>query len=88
MSVLAGSNASGSGDATISATDAQTVAPSDSAVLSTTRSLYVGTTGNLAVTMLSGSILTFTNVPVGILPIQVTQVRLTNTTASGIIALY
>lgn len=88
MSILIGSNSAGSGDATISAVDAATVTPSDSATLNTTRSLYIGVTGNLAVTMLSGTILTFTNVPVGILPLQVTQVRATNTTASGIIALY
>lgn len=60
----------------------------------TCRSLYVGTTGNITVVMahenLKGtqSTVTFSNVPVGIFPIQVAQVRSTGTTASNIVALF
>lgn len=68
--------------------DAATVTPSDSAVIPATRSLYVGVTGNVAVRMVRGGELTFTNVPVGILQLQVDKVLATGTTATGIIALY
>lgn len=69
--------------------DAQTVVPSDTATIKTTRSVWVGSTGNLVVTMTSGNSATFNNVPNGTwLPIQVTQVKATNTTASNIMALY
>lgn len=51
--------------------------------------LYVGTAGNLAV-ILEGMItpVTFTNVPVGWHPLRVKRVMSTNTTASGIIAVW
>jgi hypothetical protein len=73
-------------------------APTASSVTPTTRGLYVGATGNIAVRMAdrspttpggSGSTVTFASVPAGsILPIQVDQVLLTGTTASSILALY
>ena len=88
MTVLAGSNASGSGDATISAVDGAAITPSDSVVIQTTRSIYVGVTGNLTLTMLSGNVVTFPNVPVGIFPAQATKIMATGTTASGIVAMY
>ena len=63
------------------------VTPSDSTVLPSTRGLYVGTGGNLAVTML-GADITFANVPAGtLLPLQVQKV-LASTTAASIVALY
>lgn len=50
--------------------------------------LYVGTTGNIKVdTVWGDSAVTFANVPVGILPVQVTKVYSTDTTASNIIGL-
>ena len=77
-----------SANATVSAHSATTVTPSDSTVIPATRGLYVGVTGNLAVKMADDeNTITFSNVPVGILPIQVTQVLSTGTTASSIIAL-
>jgi hypothetical protein len=53
------------------------------------RSVYIGGAGNLRVRGVNGGTVTFTNVPAGsILPIQVDQVLLTGTTATGIIGLY
>lgn len=65
------------------------VTPSDSTVLTKTRALYVGTGGNVAVVFATGSTaVTLKNVNDGsILPIGVTKVMLTNTTASDIVAL-
>ena len=76
-------------DATVSAKSAVAVTKSDSTVLATTRALYIGVTGNVAVVMAEdSSAVTFIAVPVGILPVQVTKVMSTNTTASSILALY
>jgi len=76
-------------DATVSAHSALAVTPSDSTVLPTTRGLWVGVAGNVAVTMADdGNNITFVGVLAGsILPIQVTQVLATGTTATNIIAL-
>lgn len=64
------------------------VTASDVTVLTPTRALWIGVTGNLTVKMAGdGSLVTFSNVPVGIFPIQVTQVRAA-TTAASIVALW
>lgn len=77
-----------SANATVSAHSAATVTPSDATVLPVTRALYIGTTGNLSVVMADdGNTVPFSNVPVGIFPIQVTQV-LAATTATNIVALW
>lgn len=52
------------------------------------RGLYVGTTGDIKVDLPSNTGITFTNVAVGIFPVQVTKVYNSGTTASGIVALY
>lgn len=75
-------------NATVPGHGAVAVTPSDSTVLPVTRALYVGTTGNVAVMMADDMTITFSTVPVGILPIQVQKVLSTGTTASNIIALY
>lgn len=79
-------------DATVSAHRAPAVTPSDSTVLETTRSLYVGTGGDIKVTMTDSTDASpsiFYSVNSGaILPIQVTKVWATGTTASNILALY
>lgn len=49
------------------------------------KSLYIGTTGDLVVVMAGGSQVTFQNVPVGVLPIQVLKVLSTGTSASDIV---
>ena len=78
-----------SANATVSAHSAAAVTPSDTTILPTTRALFIGTTGNVAAVMAEDeNTLTFSNVPVGILPIQVTKVMSTNTTASNIVALW
>jgi hypothetical protein len=73
---------------TAPAAHAVAVTPNDSTTFPVTRALYIGTTGNVAVRMASGVTITFTAVPVGVLPIQVDRVLSTGTTASTILALY
>lgn len=65
------------------------VTPSDSALLSeTTRGIYVGTGGDIAALMLSGASVTFPAVPAGsVLPVRLTKIMATGTTASNIVAL-
>jgi hypothetical protein len=66
------------------------VAPNDGADLANaSRSIYVGVTGDLTVTMLgTGTQILFKAVPVGILPIRVARVWATGTTATQIVSLY
>lgn len=53
-----------------------------------TRALFVGTGGSLSVRMLSGETLTLQNVPAGcLLPLRVTRVFATATTAAAIAGL-
>ena len=77
-------------DATVSAHSAVVVTPSDTTVLPTTRGLYAGVAGNVAVTMSDNqNSVTFVGVQAGsILPVQVTKVLATGTTATNILALY
>jgi hypothetical protein len=67
-----------------------TITPSNSTTLGfATRWLWISGTGNVAVTMADGSTATFLAVPSAYkLPISVTQVRATGTTATGIIGMY
>ena len=51
--------------------------------------LFVGTAGNIQVTMVGGQTVVFNNIAAGtFLPIQVKRVWATNTTASNIIAIF
>ena len=51
--------------------------------------LYVGSGGDIQVTMIGGQVVIFANVPSGsFMPIQVNKVWSSNTTASNIVALY
>jgi hypothetical protein len=70
------------------ASDAVAVTKSDATILPKTRALYVGGTGDIAVRMAGGTSVTFSAVPVGVLHIQVDQVKSTSTTATNILALY
>jgi hypothetical protein len=64
------------------------VTPSDSTVLPVgCRSLWVGTSGNLAVGFPDGSSVVIPSAS-GVIPVQARMVLLTGTTASGIVALY
>lgn len=69
---------------------AQTVTPSDTAPLGfLSTGIFVGTAGNLAVVMSDNTTVTLTGVTAGsFLPISVTQVKSTGTTASNIVAFY
>lgn len=70
-------------------TDGVAVTPSDATVLTTTRALFVGGAGNLSVVTSAGTTLTLTGVTAGsIIPIRVTKVRATGTTATNIAALW
>jgi len=64
------------------------VTKSDSTVIPTCRALLIGATGDVAVRMANGDLLTFVTVAAGILPVQVNKVLSTGTTATGIVALY
>ncbi len=68
----------------------EVVSPSDTVDTSTPfRAIYVGAAGNVAVITLGGATLTFIGVQSGsILPVRGTRVKLTNTTAGSMIALW
>lgn len=71
-------------------TNATAVTPSNTATYSPALALYVGTAGNVAVTMAGGgqSQVVFTAVPAGtLLPVATIAVAATGTTAGSIIAL-
>jgi hypothetical protein len=72
------------------ATDAEAVTPNDGAdITDVSRGLYVGTTGNVKVTMSSGDVVTFNSMAAGIIhPIRVKRVWSTGTTAGNIVAVY
>lgn len=76
--------------ATHPAISAVAVTPNDSTQLGQVRALYVGSTGNLSVVLAEDSSpVTFANVPSGfLLPLAVSVVRSTGTTAGNIVALY
>jgi hypothetical protein len=71
-----------------SAYDGVAITPSDATIIPTTRAIYVGVTGNINVRMASGNTVLFSNVAVGVFPIQVDQVLSTSTTATTMIAMY
>ena len=75
---------------TDAATGGAAVTPSDTIDIGrTTASLYVGTGGDVAVVHEDGSIVTYPSVPSGfVLPVHATRVNATNTTASGIVAMF
>jgi len=76
-------------NATVAAHGAASVTPSDSVEIPITRSLYIGTSGNLKVTMADGQEITFLNLVAGtIFPVQVIKVWSTSTTVTSIVALY
>lgn len=54
----------------------------------TTRALYVGSTGNLVCTMANGGTATFNTIPAGtVLPIRITGVTASGTTADDMVGL-
>jgi len=79
-----------SADATVSARRAAAITPSDTASSDDpTRAIYVGGAGNLRVDMVSGGTVTFVGLMAGtVLPVQVTRIYATSTTATNLLALY
>ncbi|MEM6711376.1 MAG: hypothetical protein AAF590_03750 [Pseudomonadota bacterium] len=71
------------------ASDGFVIVPSDSADLSSvTRAIYVGSGGDLVATMKSGTSITFTGLLAGtVLPIRVSAVAATGTSAGNLIGL-
>jgi hypothetical protein len=69
---------------------ALTIMPDDAADLpQVTRALYVGGAGDVAVTMRGGDAVTFLGVAGGtLLPVRVSRVHASGTTASGILGLW
>jgi len=68
-----------------------TVTPSDSVSINgglLTRGLYVGTAGNVSVLTENGSIVFVGVIAGSILPIRISRVNATNTTAADIVALF
>lgn len=71
------------------ATGAVVVTPNDTTVISVTSGLYLGTSGDVAVTMKDGSNVTFKSLAAGVIhPICITKVKATGTTATNILAVY
>lgn len=69
--------------------DAVAVVTSDATDLTNpARALYIGVTGDVKVRTWGGSVVTFTAVPVGFMPVSVVRVFATGTTASSIVALW
>jgi hypothetical protein len=76
---LAGSNA----------TQANAIVPNDGTVIPVTKGLYLGTTGDVVVTMANGQDATFKGLASGMIhPICVTKVKATGTNATSILAVY
>ena len=53
-----------------------------------TRAIYVGTSGDLKVTMTEGETVTLANCPAGIIPLRVKRIFATGTAASDIVGLW
>jgi hypothetical protein len=69
---------------------AVSVTPDNAAVIEpVTRGVYIGGAGDLAVTFLDGTQVTFTDIAPGMIHgMQIKQVRATGTTATDILAIY
>ncbi len=66
---------------------AEEITPSDSLELPRiSRALWIGVAGDVRVTMRSGHVVTFENLPVGWHPIRVRQIWATGTTADSLIS--
>lgn len=72
------------------AMDGLEVTPDDATdVTHVTRAIYVGGTGSIRVTLLSGVVVTFNNVPSGsLLPLRVSRIHATGTSATSLVGLF
>ena len=71
------------------ATNAFPIIPDDAAPLAqTTRAIYTGSGGDIALVMQGGSTVTFKTVPAGVvLPLRVSKIMVTGTTATTMLGL-
>jgi nitrogen fixation protein len=69
---------------------AAAITPHDTNLLTvTTRAVYVGGAGDLAVVMFNGDEVTFPAVPAGtVLPVRAKKVKATGTTATSLVGMY
>lgn len=70
----------------ITGAEAVDLSTTDYTTTTPTRFVYVGTTGDLKVTLADGDTVTYPSFPAPGRPIQVTKIFKTGTTASGIVA--
>ena len=69
--------------------NAADVTPDDGVDLPiSSRAIYVGTSGDVTVTMVGGATVTLKNVPVGVLPLRVARVHATGTSATDLVAVW
>jgi hypothetical protein len=70
--------------------EAAAIAPDDAAPLAhVTRAVYVGSGGDLRVRMLKGGVVTLASVPGGsLIPLRVSQIYATGSTASDLVGLW
>lgn len=75
-------------DNTAPAIDCAAITPSDSVAIAggPCRGIYVGVTGNVTILTTGQNTVTFSAVPVGILPVNALRVNATGTTASSLVA--
>lgn len=72
-----------------SARKATVVTPNNTTVIPATNGLYIGGTGDIAVTMSDGADVIFTAILGGVIhPLSVTKVKATGTTATNIVVVY
>lgn len=68
---------------------AESVTPHDTNTIEQTRGLYVGTSGDVVLTMADGEDVTLVSLAAGVIhPIQCIRVQSTDTTADDIVACY
>lgn len=73
---------------TASARGGFAVTPNDVATFSSSRALYIGVSGDVCVDFAEGGVnIVLKAAPVGVLPVQVTRVYATGTTATDIVRL-
>lgn len=71
------------------AKEAIAITPNDTTTIESTSGIYIGGSGDIAVTMKDGSNVTFKSLAAGVIhPLCVTKVKATGTTATNILAVY
>ena len=74
---------------TLPANSARAITPSDTVNIALTRAVYVGGSGDIVAIMGDGAKVTFAGAVAGsVLPLRVTRINSTDTTATNLVALY